>query len=159
MKIKYKLLLSFYFIFSVGSPKEKSKDFPKYVRWAKIRIMKHNACSIFGYQSPDMICGGTTEKDTCNGDSGGPLACIQNQTMILAGITSFGVGCAWEHPNAGRIPGIYMRITSYLDWLSKHREKRPYSPLRCWKLNRRGDGHCDARNNYAECEYDGGDCD
>ena len=25
--------------------------------------MKHNACSIFGYQSPDMICGGNEKDD------------------------------------------------------------------------------------------------
>ena len=124
--------------------------------------MKQKACTFYAsLLTDDMICGGNEQdgKDACSGDSGGPLACIQNNTMILAGITTYGLGCAWELSNGERIPGIYMRITSYLDWINQYRETRPYSPLRCWKLNRKGDGHCDARNNYAECEYDGGDCD
>ena len=37
-------------------------------------------------------------------------------------------------------------------------ETRPYSPLRCWKLSKKGDGHCDDRNNYPECEHDDNDC-
>ena len=83
--------------------------------------MKQKACTFYAsLLTDDMICGGNEQdgKDACSGDSGGPLACIQNNTMILAGITTYGLGCAWELSNGERIPGIYMRITSYLDWIN-----------------------------------------
>ena len=108
-----------------------------------------------------MICGGNEKdgKDTCNGDSGGPLTCVQNGTMILAGITSHGAGCGWELLlSKVRPPGMYTRVTSYLDWINQYQETKAYSPFRCWKSIWKGDGICDDRNNYAECDYDDGDC-
>ena len=148
---------------------KKHISIPKYVQWAKTRIKKQNACKAdllaidfqYGVRlADDMICAGNDEtgKDICKGDSGGPLACVQNGTMILAGIASNGHGCSWQSPNGGRPQSIFTRISSHMQWINMHRENRTYSPLGCWKLDRKGDGVCDDRNNYAECEYDDGDC-
>ena len=57
-------------------------------------------------------------KDSCNGDSGGPLL-VRNQANdgdVLAGIVSFGshLGCA--APNAY---GIYTRVSYFLDWIQR----------------------------------------
>ena len=57
-------------------------------------------------------------KDSCNGDSGGPLL-VRNQAndgYVLAGIVSFGshLGCA--APNAY---GIYTRVSYFLDWIQR----------------------------------------
>lgn len=51
------------------------------------------------------------------GDSGGPLACKDMNTWKLVGTTSFGVGCAEENK-----PGVYSRITSFLDWIHEQME-------------------------------------
>ncbi|XP_068216539.1 tryptase beta-2-like [Palaemon carinicauda] len=68
-----------------------------------------------------MICAGWDDggMGPCVGDSGGPLQCRERGgPWIQAGITSWGVGCA--EPS---YPGVYIRVTEYLDWIYKHMEK------------------------------------
>jgi secreted trypsin-like serine protease len=52
-----------------------------------------------------MVCAGEGPTDTCQGDSGGPLMVSDGAFPVLAGITSWGVGCA--DPN---FPGVYTRL-------------------------------------------------
>ncbi|XP_047491449.1 mast cell tryptase-like [Penaeus chinensis] len=71
--------------------------------------------------SNGMICAGWDEggMGPCVGDSGGPLQCRERGgPWIQAGITSWGVGCA-----APSYPGVYIRVSEYLDWIYKHLEK------------------------------------
>lgn len=65
--------------------------------------------------TPRMICAGYEEggKDSCFGDSGGPLTCSQNGTNQLAGIVSFGAGCA--RPN---FPSVFARVSFFRDWIN-----------------------------------------
>jgi trypsin len=60
------------------------------------------------------VCAGFPEgkKDTCQGDSGGPLFSIVNGKQVLAGITSFGIGCATP-----KLPGVYTRVSNYKNWI------------------------------------------
>ncbi|CAF0787824.1 unnamed protein product [Adineta steineri] len=63
-----------------------------------------------------QLCAGTMPgggKDTCQGDSGGPLMMFNsNQTWELIGVLSYGRGCGLPD-----YPGVYTRVTSYLEWV------------------------------------------
>jgi len=76
--------------------------------------MKHN----IEVNNQTQLCAGpviTGGKGTCIGDSGGPLQCnMEDGRWYLAGITSFGSGCA----KAG-YPDVFARLTHYVDWIQE----------------------------------------
>ncbi|MFB7600204.1 trypsin-like serine protease [Streptomyces sp. NPDC056160] len=87
-----------------GSPSDQ-------LRTATVPVVSDTGCaSAYGsdFVASDMICAGYPSggTDTCQGDSGGPLLV----GGVLAGITSWGDGCA----QAGR-PGVYTRLTTFSD--------------------------------------------
>ncbi|KAK1157108.1 complement factor D-like [Acipenser oxyrinchus oxyrinchus] len=59
----------------------------------------------------NMMCAGDRGKDSCHGDSGGPLLC----NGLVEGITSFG-GMKCGKPLK---PGVYTVISRYTDWINK----------------------------------------
>jgi len=65
-----------------------------------------------------QICAGGEEgKDSCNGDSGGPLAirAKADTGYIQVGIVSFG------HSQCGNgMPAVYTRVEAYLEWINKN---------------------------------------
>lgn len=85
----------------------------RFLRAARVPIMADADCaaSYPDYQADSMTCAGLPRGgvDTCQGDSGGPLI-VDGK---LAGITSWGEGCA----EAGR-PGVYTRLAAYADVLA-----------------------------------------
>ena len=69
----------------------------------------------FPYEQSIMVCaGGEAGKDSCMGDSGGPLMVQEDGRYVLVGVTSFGVSheCA-----RGDDPSVYSRVTGALDWI------------------------------------------
>lgn len=81
------------------------------LRTATVPVVSDSSCrSSYGsdFVQSDMVCAGYSSGgvDTCQGDSGGPLLI----GGVLAGITSWGEGCA----EAGH-PGVYTRLTAFSD--------------------------------------------
>ena len=56
---------------------------------------------------------GVGGKDACQGDSGGPLVVEVGNVVKVAGITSWGNGCALPD-----YPGMYGRVSSFDSWIS-----------------------------------------
>ena len=66
-------------------------------------------------KSATSVCAGYENgyRDSCSGDSGGPLVSIRNGVPVLVGVTSWGVRCAEKQK-----PGVYTRVTYYMDWIT-----------------------------------------
>jgi len=72
------------------------------------------------YSSEHQMCAGSTTSnaDTCEGDSGGPLlAAAANrdgtQSWFVSGITSFGTPCGLGSSNYG----VFTRVSAYMGWI------------------------------------------
>ncbi|KAM4707389.1 transmembrane protease serine 9 [Discoglossus pictus] len=107
------------FITGWGSTKE-GGPMTRQLQKASVSIVGDQTCKKF-YPiqiSPRMLCAGFMKGgvDSCSGDAGGPLACKEpSGRWFLAGITSWGYGCARPY-----FPGVYTRITSVRSWIGQN---------------------------------------
>jgi transmembrane serine protease 9 len=64
-----------------------------------------------------MCVGGVLGKDSCSGDSGGPLMKVEDvdgpPRYYLIGIVSFGV----RNCGGTTVPAIYTKVSEYITWI------------------------------------------
>ncbi|MFM9135866.1 MAG: trypsin-like serine protease [bacterium] len=97
-------------------------NYPTQLRKATVEVIGGPSSATCGdyepgaYDPARMLCAGIPVSggiDSCQGDSGGPLAVSVDGTYYLAGVVSWGRGCA--QPG---YPGLYARVTSYTSWIA-----------------------------------------
>lgn len=70
----------------------------------------------------NMICAGIKEggRDSCYGDSGGPLIATVDGKAVQLGIVSWGEGPADAEVKCGHedVYGVYSRVSSFKDWIA-----------------------------------------
>jgi secreted trypsin-like serine protease len=84
-----------------------------------------------------MICAGPSQggKDSCNGDSGGPLFVRGKSASedIQVGIVSFGDASGCAIPD---YPGVYTRVSTYVKWIQDMTcQNSKYKPQSCTNVN------------------------
>ena len=116
-----------------------------------IRSM-NEAESFYGNLTDDQLPAGGDTGDSCQGDSGGPLTVDSPRGPLLAGIVSWGSGCA-DGP-----PGLYGRVSVFHDFIvatMNGEEPPPPGGVEGWMCPEAylGDGECDCG-----CGAFDGDC-
>jgi len=94
-------------------------DYPDELYQAQVPIVDQATC-VANYAvnnqlvTDNMICAGWPQggTDSCQGDSGGPLAVPNGAGWLLAGVVSWGRGCA--EPN---YPGVYARVSRFANYV------------------------------------------
>ena len=66
--------------------------------------------------TPRMFCAASADsaqpRDSCSGDSGGPVFHKEHGRWILDGLVSFG-----DNDQCGKVAGVYTRVDQYADWI------------------------------------------
>ncbi|XP_058789027.1 uncharacterized protein LOC131662991 [Phymastichus coffea] len=103
-----------------GSIEPGSSTHSRDLRYGWVPILDDSTCRAERVYGPSitngMLCAGHLHggPDTCDGDSGGPLACLHNGAFTLYGLTSWG-----QHCGRANKPGVYVRIAYYRDWIDQ----------------------------------------
>jgi secreted trypsin-like serine protease len=95
---------------------EPTGDISMKLRQVSVPVVSHQVCNsaYSGGILNSMLCAGFEEggKDSCSGDSGGPLMIQEGGRWHQAGVVSFGDGCALP----GKY-GVYTRVAVYSNWI------------------------------------------
>ncbi|XP_055847605.1 serine protease easter-like [Episyrphus balteatus] len=96
---------------------------------AEVPVVPLDQCRVFysrssyNLEGSQMCAGGQQGIDTCSGDSGGPLIGLDSSNKqrvyyFIAGVVSFGpTPCGLKD-----WPGVYTRVSEYVDWIKQNIE-------------------------------------
>ncbi|OXB58838.1 hypothetical protein ASZ78_007555 [Callipepla squamata] len=80
-----------------GSTSDETRNYSALLSYIEIPIVPKNECAqvMTNMISDNMLCAGSLgdRKDSCSGDSGGPMATKYKDTWFLVGLVSWGEGC------------------------------------------------------------------
>lgn len=70
--------------------------------------------AFFNLDQSFVCAGGEEGKDSCSGDGGSPMVCLDNnkQQYVQTGIVAWGIGCGTNN-----VPGVYADVTFGYDWI------------------------------------------
>jgi len=105
-------------------------NFSSILQKAKVPVIDNLYCRelykrerLFYKIFPDQLCAGFEKEgaaDTCDGESGGPLACNSSTGIsVLQEIVSFGGDAAEVTCARANQPGVYTRVASFVTWIKK----------------------------------------
>lgn len=103
---------------------ETSVKKPDILQKVEVPLVTQDQCNdIVAYNkriTDRMLCAGfkAGQKDSCSGDSGGPLFIHEDGHALLIGVVSWGKGCARENKY-----GVYSKVNSQLDWINTQIEQ------------------------------------
>ncbi|MBF0103166.1 MAG: trypsin-like serine protease [Desulfobacterales bacterium] len=110
-----------------GNTSGSASEYPQNLQQVELPIITNSLCNnaYGGLITANMFCAGDAQgfKDSCEGDSGGPVIVNYNGVNKLAGIVSWGEGCA--QPG---FYGVYTKVSNYLDWIDKFTSVSAQSP-------------------------------
>lgn len=100
---------------------QEADRYPEKLKEVDVPVVSNSVCnsSYGGLIVSSQICAGFEAggKDSCGGDSGGPLIIESNGQLQQAGVVSYGNGCA-----LAEFYGVYTRTSSFLDWIGQYSE-------------------------------------
>ncbi|GIY11809.1 plasma kallikrein [Caerostris darwini] len=97
--------------------------YAKELQEVELSLLSHPTCvSKYGgvIQETNLCAGGLKNRDACSGDSGGPLFGKYDGKWHSVGVVSWGMGCGREG-----YPGVYTKVSEYLDWIAEEMSDSP----------------------------------
>lgn len=107
-------------VIGFGARNAKTGDYPKILHQVNVPFMPIEECRTKGgsytTQGNNVFCAGVAGKDSCDGDSGGPIFFQTNNGIRQMGVVSWGSSCAEANK-----PGVYTKLSAFTDWLADQR--------------------------------------
>ncbi|NXE10538.1 PROC protein, partial [Lophotis ruficrista] len=107
-----------------GSTSDVNNNYSTFLSYIQIPVVPRNVCAqaMRFAISDNMLCAGILgdKKDSCSGDSGGPMITRYKNTWFLVGLVSWGEGCGRKEKF-----GVYTKVSQYLEWIQHHIDEMP----------------------------------